>query len=209
VFCVGLLELFPCGGHSEGRGGIVRPFSPFFSLAPLVLCYSSCAGLQVVEVAQNFCEHLFVAMVFHPAGLIPVSSHLTYQYFFVPIFLHRFLVEGCPWLCGPWVPYPIRFLDEFNPGFSLALGVEFSLPLVYDHFSLWIDLHNKGAFGLSVCLLHPCDLLDACWNFLPLGAPLPMCIIHSYHLGLNAMAYVLTLSFTSILPLLVSLIVAH
>jgi hypothetical protein len=181
----------------------------FFILAPLILCYSSCAGLQVVEVAQNLCELLLVAMVFHPVGLIPVSSHLTYQHFFAPSFLHHFVVEGCPWLCVPWVLYPIRFLDEFRPGFSLALGVDFSLPLVDDLFFLWINLHKKGAFSLFGRLLHPCDLSGTCWKFLPLGPPLPLCILHSYHLGLNAMASVLTLSFTSIFPFLVSLIVSH
>jgi hypothetical protein len=73
----------------------------FFSLVPLVLYYSFCAGLQVVEVAQNFCELLLVASVFHLAGLILVISQLTYQYFCASRFLHRFLVEGFPGLCGP------------------------------------------------------------------------------------------------------------
>jgi hypothetical protein len=121
----------------------------FFILDPLVLCYSSCTSLQVVEVPQNFCELLLVAMILHPTGLVPVSSQLTYQHFCVPRFLHHFVVEGCSRLCGPWVPYPVRFLDEFHLGFALTLGVDFSLPPVDDHFSLWIDLCKKGSFGLT------------------------------------------------------------
>jgi hypothetical protein len=179
----------------------------FFILVPLVLCYSSCTGLQVVEAAQNFCELLLVATVFHPVGLVLVISQLTYQHFCVPSFLHHFVVEGCPGLCGPWVPYPIFFLDEFHPGFSLALGVDFSLPPVDDLFSLWINLLKKGAFGLSGRLLHPSDL-PGLLEVPPPGGPsysgyssfLPSC--------LNAMASVLTSSSASIRPFLVSVITA-
>jgi hypothetical protein len=99
----------------------------FFVLAPLVLCYSSCTSLQVAEAAQNFCVHLLVVPDSLPAGLFPVSAQLAYQHFCAPGFLHRFVVEGCSGLGGPWVPYPIHFSNEFHPGFALAHVVLTSL----------------------------------------------------------------------------------
>jgi hypothetical protein len=100
-------------------------------------------------------------------------------------------------------------LDEFLPGFSLVLGVEFSLPPINDLFSLRIDLLKKGVIGLSGHLLYPSDLLGARWKFLPMGAPLTLGIIHSYHLYLNAVASVLTSSSASICLFLLSTITAH
>jgi hypothetical protein len=96
-------------------------------------------------------------------------------------------------------------LDEFYPGFALALGVDFLFPLVDEHFSLCIDLLKKGAFGLYGRLFHPSDLLGACWKFLPL----PLGIIPSYHLYLNAADSILTSSSASICPFPVSVITAR
>jgi hypothetical protein len=138
-----------------------------------------------------------------PVGLFLVSTQISYQNFFAPGFLHYFVVEGCSELCGPWDPYPVRFLNEFHPRFSLACGVDFSLPPVNDHFVLWIDLREKGTLGFSSCLLHPYDLQGTCWKFLPLGAPLTLGILHSYHLDLILVVLVLNSSSVSIHPFLV------
>jgi hypothetical protein len=133
----------------------------FFSLVSLVLCYASCADLQVAEAARDFSNFLLVDSVFHLAGLVLVCSHIAYQHFCAPSFLHCFVVEGFPRLCGPLVPYPVCFLDEFHPGFSLALHVDFPLPPVDDFFTLCINLLEEVAFGLSGRLLHPSDLPSA------------------------------------------------
>jgi hypothetical protein len=178
----------------------------FFSLVPLVLFYSSCASFQVVEAAQNLYVFLLVASFPPLVGLVLFSSHLTYQNFCAPCFLHRFVVEGFPGMCVHWVPYPINFFNEFRPGFSLALGVDFLLPSIDNCLSFCIDLLKKGTFGLSGRLFHPSDILGTCWEFLPLGPTLTLCILHSQHLYLNAVASVMTSSSTSILPFLVPVI---
>jgi hypothetical protein len=119
------------------------------------------------------------------------------------------VVEGFPGLCCPWVPYPVGFFDEFPPSFSMALVVEFPLPSVDDCLSFCINLLKKGSFGLSGHLFHPSDLSGTCWEFLPLGPPLTLCVLHSHHIYLNAVASIVTLSSTSIRPFLVSVIATH
>jgi hypothetical protein len=46
----------------------------FFALVPLILFYSSCTGLHITEVAQNFYVLLLVASFFPLAGLSLFSS---------------------------------------------------------------------------------------------------------------------------------------
>jgi hypothetical protein len=65
---------------------------------------------------------------------------------------------------------------------------------------------QERSFGLSRCLIHHNDLSSACWKFLPLGGPLTLGILHSYHFSLNAVASVLTSSSASIFPFPVSII---
>jgi hypothetical protein len=48
----------------------------FFALVLLVLCYASCAGLQVTQAARDFYDFLLAASIFHPAGLVLSCSHL-------------------------------------------------------------------------------------------------------------------------------------
>ena len=118
------------------------------------------------------------------------------------------MVEGFPGLCGPWVPYPICFLDAFCPSIALVLGVDFPLPPVDDCFTLCINLLEKGAFGLSGRMFHPSDLSGTCWEFLPLGPPLTLGILRSYHLCLQAVASIVISFSATTLPFLVSGIVS-
>ena len=113
------------------------------------------------------------------------------------------MVKGCSGLCGPWVPYPVCFLDQFLPGFALACGVNFSLPPVDDRFSLWINLHEKCTLDFSGRLLHPCNPLGAWQRFFPLGASLTMGFLHSYHLDLFVVVFSLGSSPIPIHPFLV------
>jgi hypothetical protein len=138
-----------------------------------------------------------------PAGLFLVNVHLAYQHFCLLGLLHRFVVEGCSGLRSPWVTYPVFFLNYLFLGFSLACGVDFSLPPIDDRFYLWIDLQEKGTLGFSGCLLHPCDPPSACQRFFSLGASLTMGFLRSYHLGLLVVVFVLGSSPVPIHPFLV------
>lgn len=139
-----------------------------------------------------------------PAGLFPVSFHLAYQHFSPPGFFHRFLVEGHSWLSGPWVLYPVGFLNEFLLVLvPQMLVIDFSFPPVYDRFTLGVDLREEGTLGLSGRLLHPRDLSGACWKSLPLGASLALGILYSCHLYLILVVLVLNSPSVSIHPFLV------
>jgi hypothetical protein len=94
-------------------------------------------------------------------------------------------------------------LNWFWPGFTLACGVNLSLPPIDDRFALWIDLREKGTLGFSGRLLHPCNLSGAFQRFFSLGASLTMGFLHSYHLGLLVVVFVLGYSPVPIRPFLV------
>jgi hypothetical protein len=113
------------------------------------------------------------------------------------------VVEGYSWLCGPLVPYPVHFLNQFLPSFTLAFGVDFFLPPGDDRFALWFDLRMKGTFGFSGRLLHPCNPSGDYRRFFPLGDSLTMGFLHSYHLGLFVVVFALGSPPVPILPSLV------
>jgi hypothetical protein len=113
------------------------------------------------------------------------------------------VVEGYSGLCGPWVPYPVFFLNQFLPSFALAFGVDLFLPSGDDCFSLWFELRMKGTLGFSGLLIHPCNPPRSCQRFFPLGASLTMGFLHSYHLGLFVVVFALGSSLVPIRPSLV------
>ena len=82
-------------------------------------------------------------------------------------------------------------------------GVNFSLPPIDGRFALWINLREKGTLGFSGHLLHPCNPPDTCQGFFSLGTFLAMGFLHSYHLGLLVVVFVLGSSPVPICPFLV------
>jgi hypothetical protein len=84
-----------------------------------------------------------------------------------------------------------------------VFGVNFSLPPIDDHFSLWVELCEKCTLGFSSHLLHPCNPMGTFQGLFSLGTSLTMVFLHSYHLNLLMVGFVLGSSPVPIRPFLV------
>jgi hypothetical protein len=175
----------------------------FFLLASLVLRKYFCPRLQVVEAIQKTCKHLLLFSGFCLVGLPLVRTHLTYQHFCSPGFLHCHVVESCPGLCGYGVPYPPRFLSYFCPSFAPASIVDFALPSFDDRLPLYVYLHEEGTLCFPGRLFDSCHPLGVMRGFSPLGGSLTVGCLHAYHLRLQVVVFTLG---SSPVPLLLFLV---